>query len=161
MKTHALLIAVASLLSPLRAEIDHLMLRCQDSFMSPGGELGSLKLSYWNLPPVVKPGQAVKSRLAWETLGGNPNAVVFAAVLGDWKPNDPLSDIHRGMLGRPGTKVKMEFQFVAPSRPGLYRIRWILPMAFKPITRFYSKEDRGAADPGNAVWSEVTFLVRE
>lgn len=147
-------------------QIDHLMLRCQSRFLSPGGEgpVGKegrmLGLKYWNLPPVVRPGQHVESRLAWETLSGNPNAVVFATIIGDWAPDQPIGKMYHGFLGRPGKQFEMEFEFTAPSKPGLYRIRWIFPMAFKPITCFYSQEHRGANNPGDAWWSEVTFIVQ-
>ena len=53
----------------------------------------------------------------------------------------------------------MTFEFRAPDLPGRYRLRWILPMAFKPIRHFYSQEDHGSYDPGNAWWSEKEFVV--
>lgn len=151
--------------STAETQIDHLMLRCQNSYLSPGAEGPEgvegrmLKLKYWNIPPVVLPGQEVQGRIAWETVSGNPNAVVFAAIIGDWNPTKILTEVYQGMLGQPGKQFEMAFKFTAPKMPGMYRIRWIFPMSFKPILNFYSKEDHGAEDPGNAWWSEMTFMV--
>lgn len=164
-KLAVLLLAFVVTALGVRAQTDHLMARCQDQFLSPAGEgpVGPegrmLKLRYWNIPPTVVPGARVKSRLVWETLSGNPNAVVFATVIGNWKPEMPLNRPYRDMHGQPGRQVELAFEFTAPTRPGCYRIRWILPMAFKPITSFYSQPDGGSDDPGNAWWSEVTFNV--
>src|ERR1051325_4953351 len=167
MKTNklAVLLALAAFSMAAQAQTDHLMARCQDQFLSPGGEGPDgeegrmLKLRYWNMPPTVAPGAHVKSRLVWTTLSANRTAVFFATVVGIWHRDKPLARPYRGMLGEAGKEVEVAFEFTAPTRPGRYRIRWILPMAFKPITNFYSKEDGGANDPGNAWWSEVTFNV--
>jgi hypothetical protein len=144
---------------------DYLLRDWQHIYLSPGGdgpqgeEGRMLRLKYWNLPPTVRPGQEVKSRIVWETVSGNPNAIVFATVFGDWDPDHPIQQLYKGYLGRPGKQFECEFSFLAPSRPGRYRIRWLFPMAFRPINSFYSQENHGADDPGAAWWSEADFYV--
>ena len=146
---------------------DYLTENCQRMFLSSGaegvaGQEGRmLRLKYWNCPPTVRPGQRVRGRIAWETVSGNPNAVVFATIVGNWEPDRPIAKMGRDHHGRPGKQFELPFEFTAPKRPGRYRIRWIFPMAFKSIDLFYSKPDHGSSDPGNAWWSEVDFVVAE
>ena len=106
----------------------------------------------WQMPSEVAPGQEVESAIDWQTARGNPNAVVYACVIGDWSPDEPIEQLEHGMQGSPGNDVQRTFRFRAPERPGTYRVRWILAQAFKPITSFYGKEHHGAADPGSEPW---------
>ena len=146
--------------------VDYLLTQCPQSYVSPGGDGISqdgepcVRLSYWNVPPTVRPGETVKSSIEWETLGVNPNAVVYATVFGDWVPDDALAQLYQGLHGSVGTVVREEFQFTAPTQPGRYRLRWTYAMAYKPLPSFYSQQDGGAADPGVGWWSEVVFEVQ-
>jgi len=122
--------------------------------ISPGGEYSSFKLLYWNYPPVVRGGQKVIHRIAWERIGANPNAVLYLTVIGNWNPDEPLATLINGGFQAVGETMVAEVEFTAPQKRGIYRIRWIMAAAFSPVTNFYSKED-----DQNPVWSEIVFRV--
>lgn len=144
---------------------DYFLDNCQKTYLSPGGigptleEGRHFRLTYWNLPRTIRPGQPIESRLSWETVSGNANAVVYVTVIGDWQPDKPLVDLYQGNQGEPGKQVERTFEFKAPQEPGRYRLRWILTQAFRPITKFYGQEHHDANDPGHGWWSEVDFYV--
>ena len=163
----ALIFTFCTSLSIHAADRDWLMEECQDAYLSPGAEGPNgaegrmLRLKYFNVPPTVRPGQTVKGRIAWETLSGNPSAVVFTTLIGNWSPRQPFVESDPDVLGQAGKRFEVAFAFKAPHRPGKYRIRWIFTMAFKPIRCFYSQQDGGANDPGHGWWSEAIISVEE
>ncbi len=145
---------------------DYLLRDSQEVYLSPGGdgpydaEGRQFRLVYVNLPPTVRALETVKGRILWRTIGGNPNAVIYSTVIGNWKPATPLATlVSGGYQGVAGTEFERSFEFTAPKTPGKYRIRWLLNQAFAPITNFYSKEHVNSYDPGHAFWTEVELTV--
>ena len=105
------------------------------------------------------PGLLVRVALTWSTVSrGDPNAVVWFSIFGDWQPERPLGS-GRVWHGPSGDRNGAMVSFVAPATPGRYRVRWILAEGRSPVRSFYGTPNHGPNDPGGGAWSELGFEV--
>jgi len=142
---------------------DYLAGRDSASYLPPSGGTNSgteFRMISWSMPHSAAPGETVSSTIVWETARGNPNAVIYATVIGDWAPSAPLATIvNAGKQGPPGTRFDRSFNFTAPSARGSYKVRWILVQAFAPLTHFYGHADGDAYAPQGGTWSQLDLTV--
>jgi hypothetical protein len=157
-----LLIGLACVDSTL-AQRDHLAENYAESRIraGEGRNRGSeFRLVLWEMSDSARPAETMTSRIIWETDRGNPNAVIYATVIGDWAPSSPIAIIvNGGTQGRPGNRFERRFSFAAPRAPGTYRVRWILTQAFAPLTEFYGQARGDVNNPPGGTWAEARFTV--
>jgi len=117
-------------------------------------------VDYWNVPKVIKPGQQVTSTVGYTISGpGAPGAITYKSVLGEWQPCTPLATIENGITQGPGS-YRREFDFVAPTNSGMYRMRFAMTWAYQGITNFFGNGPAGDAwNPGVGDYAEVVIRV--
>lgn len=127
------------------------------------GPEGDQSVDFWNIPEVVSPGQVVHSSLGYTIReDNNPNAVVYKTVLADWGPEAPIAILEDGELEGSPRSVRKEFNFIAPSEPGRYRLRLAMTWAFRGIQSFYGDGPHGDAfTTGVGDYAEVWLKVQE
>ena len=131
--------------------------------LPPSGAGGNWIIGFqeFQLPRKIYPGQFVQGRVDLQVKGNarnSANAVIYISLFGDWSPSTKLARIYKGTVGIP-RRVSMPFSFKAPSKPGTYRLRCPMVLAFAPVKNFYGSKPGGQNDPGVGPYTEVSFVV--
>lgn len=100
--------------------------------------IDSMAVLFWKLPPVLRPGMNCKVIVRWK-FWTNHIPVCYMNYFGDWQPNTELAQSSMyGGIPSPHQEFTDSFNFLVPSTPGWYRIRFFGRMAYSPVTNFYA-----------------------
>jgi|GEM_PF-3861492 len=101
------------------------------------GNRDSMSILYWRLPPVLTPGMSCKVVVKWKFFTDH-YPVFYMNYFGNWQPNTELarSSMYGG-IPSPNQEFTDSFNFVVPSTPGWYRIRFMARGWYDPVTSFY------------------------
>ena len=115
---------------------------------------------YVALPPVVAPGQPVSAAVQWSFFNpSDSGAVYYISAFGDWQAGNALTN-WVGVISGTQT-ISNSFTFQPPTKPGCYRIRFPIVLAYAPVTNFFGGPAGGQYSPGTGpCYTEVRFTVK-
>jgi len=95
----------------------------------------------------------------WQTLRERPNTRVHVAVYGSWQSDTATSVMYQGVLPCLAKRCEQRFSLLPPTKPGEYRMRWVVSEAGPLCNGFYGKKDDDEPNPNIFAWSEILFAV--
>ncbi|MBI3836074.1 MAG: hypothetical protein HY287_17250 [Planctomycetes bacterium] len=128
---------------------------CENTGGNPSFE--SLSVS---IPSQVSPGQSVTMTVQWNRcIDCDTNAVIYTSFLGNWDPNNPLTERDNFLTTCDETSTDT-VTFAAPTQQGSYRVRWIHCFASTAIHNFCGDGLPGnSSAPGVCPYVERTLTV--